>query len=120
MEVDEEAMPESVPDPIAAALVDSPLAAAIAAMLAGTGLVVEELPVLVLEAGAAMEFELDPELLLVTSTPPEVAKTAGAAGLLGDSEGGPLETDVVADAAAGVVLPRVGTDGTAPVAPVLT
>ena len=122
---EDEAMPVRVPDPSAAAFVDSPLAAAMAAMLAGTGRVVDDAALVVkaeeLTAETADEFAVD-VVLLVTRVPPEVANTAGDAeerALLGTTEGVEPAAAVVVAAGAVVVLPRVGTDAAAPVAPLL-
>ena len=95
-----------VPDAIAAAVMDSPVAAAIAAMLPATSMVFPVVDV--------VELVLEEVRAEVTSWPPDVAKTAAAPET---AEGG---ADVVAAAAtavvaAGAVVPRVGTEEAAPV-----
>ena len=126
-------MPVSVPEPIAAAVVDSLLAAAIAAIFDETGLVVLpaaavgvllliEAPGFVLEpvVAAASELLLPPALLFeLVNCPAEVGNTADApAGAELVDDAGPA-AGVAAEAAAVAVEPSRGTDAAAPVDPVL-
>ncbi len=119
-----EVMPVRVPEEMEAAVVDSPVAAAMAAILVATSAMFE---VVLVDVGAdvvadvvdvvvdAVVADVVADVLDVTSWPPDVAKTAGAA--LEAAEAG---TVVVAAApavvvAAGVVVPRVATEAGAPV-----
>ena len=107
-EVAEAGIPVRVPEDIAAAVVDSPAAAAMAATLADTLTVFEVVAVVDV-------LEPDDVVLEVTSWPPEVGKTAAA------PESAEVGTGFATDAAGvvgGVVLavvPRVATDAAAPV-----
>ena len=131
-DVTPEGAPVSVPAPMAAAVVDSLLAAAMAAMLDETGFAVllpvpavgvlglmEELGLVLLEA-EAKELLLPPALLLeLTSCPAKVGKEAaapaGADGVAGDG----VVAAAAAIVAAVAVEPRRGTEAAAPVEPVL-
>jgi hypothetical protein len=120
----DEAIPLSVPACIAAELDDSLFAAAIAAMLAATGLVLEEpaelgfplVSVLALFSVLALL-----SVLVLMSVPPAVANTAGAPATLlgGEAAEGVGAVAAVAGVVDEVVLPRVGTDAGGPVEPVL-
>jgi hypothetical protein len=116
-EADEDAAgdPVSVPELNAAALVDSLFAAAMAAMLSATVGVVIEVGValeMVVDDVAELVIAVEPEpadVAVVTSCPPEVAKTAAA----------PVIADVGTDDAAAVAgpefVPSIGTEAAAPV-----
>ena len=118
-DVTPDAMPVSVPDPMAAAVVDSLFDAAMAARLDTTGLVLPDVVGVLL---LMEELEFVPLVLLfeLTSCPPDVGKTA-------DTPAGAdvvVAADEVPDvaAAAGVVTavdPSRGTDADAPVEPAL-
>ena len=106
------AIPVRVPEPIAAALVDSPLAAAMEAIFEETGLVFE----------LAGVDEVTPGLVAVlTNTPPAVTNSAGAPApaLLGAAAAGAPPAALAVVALAAVVDARVGTAAGAPVEPVL-
>ena len=117
-----EGMPVSVPELIAAAVVDSLLAAAMAAMFEATGLLVFPADAagvlgLIDEAGES-ELLLDAELPFEpTSCPADVGNVAEAPA--GAEEAAGVEAGAAAGAAAGAVDPRRGTEAAAPVDPVL-
>lgn len=106
-----EGIPVSVPDPMDAAVIDSLLAAAIAAMFEATGSVV--LPA---DAKGVLVL-IDEPGVVFTSCPAEVGNTAdvpAGAEVVGAEE---PEAGAVAEAVA--VEPSSGTDAAAPVEPVL-
>ena len=111
-------MPVSVPELMAAAVVDSLFAEAIAAMLEVTELLPDEADgvlVVIEEPGLA---ELTPEALFEpTSCPAEVGNAAEAPE--GAVEGAGAGAAVPAAAAGAAVDPRSGTAAAAPVEPAL-
>ena len=131
-EVTPEGVPVSVPELMAAAVVDSLLAAAMAAIFEATPLApppdVDGVVVLIEELGLVLELELAALLLLppelpfeLTSCPADVGNTAEApepAEVEDDADD--VDADAAAAAAAGAAVdPRRGTDAAAPVEPAL-
>ena len=124
-ELTPEGIPERVPAPMAAAVVDSLLETAMAAMLEATGLVVDVAGVLVLmeELGLVLDGEaneLPPPLVLeLTSCPADVGKAAVAP----EGAEAAAVVDEEPDAAAGATIvavdPRRGTAAGAPLEPAL-
>jgi hypothetical protein len=104
-------VPVRVPEDMAAAVVDSPEAAATAARLAPTLTVFEAVDVV----GVADEIELEDVVLEVTSWPAEVGKTAAAPERAEVGTGAVVAAAGVVVEAAVAVVPRVGTDAGAPV-----